>query len=74
MDISLCNSFKHLNKNNMPSKIILTLLLIIAMITGTVNAYAEGLFEVRVVTDGDWKVYNTIGMPVSEFFEKKISK
>lgn len=67
----LYRNLRKINKNRLSNKTILTLLLIVAMATGTVNAYAEGLFEVRVVTDGNWEVFDTVGMTVSEFFDKQ---
>lgn len=51
--------------------IFISTLLITATFCGTITAFAEGLFQVSVVIDGKWHVYNTMSSTVKDFFEKE---
>lgn len=69
---NLCsNFFKIEGKDKKNTHAFIGIVLILSTLFGTLTAFAEGLYEVRVVIDGKWYVYNTMEVTVSEFLEDK---
>ncbi len=69
---NLCNKFFKVTKARMKKiNMTVSLVLILSTFCGTLTAFAEGLYQVRVVIDGKWHVYNTMDMKVSEFLDKQ---
>lgn len=51
--------------------IFISTILITSTFCGTLTAFAEGLFQVSVVIDGKWHVYNTMSSTIEELFKKE---
>lgn len=69
---NLCNKFFKVTKARMKKlNMTVSLVLILSTFCGTLTAFAEGLYQVRVVIDGKWHVYNTMEMKISEFLDKQ---
>lgn len=69
---NLCNNFFKLTRVKVKKiHIFVSLVLVLSTFCGTLTAFAEGLYQVKVVIDGKWYVYNTMDMKVSEFFKDK---
>lgn len=69
---NLSNNFFKLTRAKVKKiHVFVSLVLVLSTFCGTLTAFAEGLYQVRVVIDGKWHVYNTMDMKVSEFFEKE---
>lgn len=72
MSKNLCSNFFNLTRAKVKKiHIFVSLVLVLSTFCGTLTAFAEGLYQVRVVIDGKWHIYNTMDMKVSEFFEKE---
>ncbi len=72
MSKNLCGNFFKLTKAKVKKiHIFISLVLVLSTFCGTFTAFAEGLYQVKVVIDGKWHIYNTMDMKVSEFFEKE---
>ena len=68
----LCNKLFKLNRAKTKKiHIFVSLVLVLSTFSGVLTAFAEGLYQVKVVIDGKWYVYNTMDMKISEFFEKE---
>lgn len=69
---NLCNNFFKVTKARIKKlNMTVSLVLILSTFCGTLTAFAEGLYQVRVVIDGKWHVYNTMDMKISEFLDKQ---
>ncbi|WP_250278262.1 3D domain-containing protein [[Clostridium] colinum] len=69
---NLCNKFFKLTRLKIRRiNIFTSSVLVLSTFCGTLTAFAEGLYQVRVVIDGKWHVYNTMDVKVSELFEKE---
>ncbi len=69
---NLCNNFFKITRAKIKRiHIFVSLVLSLSTFCGTLTAFAEGFYQVRVVIDGKWHFYNTMGMKLSEFFEKE---
>lgn len=67
---NLCGKLNLLNVKLKQKHIFFTLAMFFSTLIGTLTAYAQELFDVRVVIDGKWHVYNTNMKTVSELLEK----
>ncbi|MDE6182434.1 MAG: G5 domain-containing protein [Eubacteriales bacterium] len=61
----LCNKFFKLKYN----KLFVSTLLIISILTGTLNAYAQVTHDIRIIIDGDWKSFRASDIKLSELLE-----
>lgn len=67
---NLCGKFNVTRAKIRRTHVVISLVLILSTLSGTLTAYAQGLFDVRVVINGKWHVYNTMDKTVGELFEK----
>ncbi len=69
---NLCNTFFKFTRAKIKKvHMFISTVLILATFCGTLTAFAEGIYQVRVVIDGKWHIYRSMSMNVSDFFKKE---
>ena len=69
---NLCNTFFKFTRAKIKKvHMFISAVLILATFCGTLTAFAEGIYQVRVVIDGKWHIYRSMTMNVGDFFEKE---
>lgn len=71
----LCNKFfqfikfNQFNKKNSKKRLLLSVVLLMSVFTGTFEAYAQNIHDIRVITDGNWQSFKYGDITISELLE-----